>query len=282
MNTPVKLAIAILSVAASSFWLNMAYAVNHNADKPLRVDHLSSRPMLGRYVASSIIFGNDTREPIAAVCRPLVANFNQFRDVPFESDQPRFSPQYPQFRDIWKPMPWNQELAERIYVGCSSEDCVKRLRMGSAWQFWLNYTKPLRQAGETLLWSARVDLLGDGRYETLIRLTHFFGPDVIHGKPVPVPPSNPYSRYFDSLIYMLPSSDDPEMARIFNNGTGFGLAYVVTDVIQNDGNKNLPFLTLSWSRSSSGLGVTSFTVSSNLSSYTFDPLCNIRWIPRKK
>jgi len=270
-----------VTLAITCVGVVMAQCLSPACAKPLHPEPPSSKPILGRYVANSVYLGYGVRASIADVCRPLVANFNQFRDVPFESNQPRFSPKYPQFRSIWKPMPWNQELAERIYVGCTSEACVKRLRMESAWRFWLNYTKPLRQAGEILLWSARIDLLGDGRHETLVRLTHDFSPDFEHGKPVPVPPSRPYSRYFDSQIYMLPTSD-PQIAKTFNEGSYVGFGGSVTDIIQNVGDKVAPYLTLSWSRSSSGLGVTSFGAGPYPSSYIFNPACNIRWIPRKE
>lgn len=238
--------------------------------------------ILGHYVAQRVPLNAGVFVPLAAVCKTLVANFNEFRDVPFESDQPRFSPKYPQFRSVWKPMAWNLKLAEKIYVGCTNEACVKRLKMESAWNFWLKYTEPLREAGEPLLWSAQVDLLGDGRHETLIRLTHTFSPDFIQGKTVPVPPSAPYSRYFDSLIYMLPSPY-PKMAKAFNNGPpGSGLGIAVTDIIQNVGDKGFPYLVLAWSRGQSGMGVSSFEVSQGPFPYDFDPLCNIRWIPSWK
>ena len=267
-----------VTLAITCVGVVMAQCLSPACAKPLHPEPPSSKPILGRYMANSVYLGYGVRASIADVCRPLVANFNQFRDVPFESNQPRFSPKYPQFRSIWKPMPWNQELAKSLYVPCKSKACIKEGE--PAWRFWLDYTKPLRQAGETLLWSARIDLLGDGRYETLIRLTHIFGPNIIDGKSIPAPPLRPYSRYFDSLIYMLPSSD-PQMAKTFNDGANVGFGGSVTDIIQNVGDKVVPYLTLSWSRSSSGLGVTRFMVSPG-SSYDFYPLCNIRWIPRKE
>ena len=173
-------------------------------------------------------------------------------------------------------MAWNLKLAEKIYVGCTNEACVKRLKMESAWNFWLKYTEPLREAGEPLLWSAQVDLLGDGRHETLIRLTHIFAPKMVYGRQVLAPPSKPYSRYFDSLIYMFPSPY-PKVAKRFNLGPGGGAA---TDIIQNVGSMNVLYLVLSWSRISSDIGVTRFTGADPFS-YNFDPLCNIRWVPSR-
>ncbi len=118
-------------------------------------------------------------------------------------------------------MAWDPKLAKRIYIGCTSKACVKKNL--PAWHYWLKYTKSLREAGKPLLWRARVDLLGDGRHETLILLTHNFPLDVVRGKIVPAPPRHPYCRYIDSVIYMLPKPH-PRMAEAFNNGpmSGWG------------------------------------------------------------
>ncbi|WP_065089071.1 lysozyme inhibitor LprI family protein [Acidihalobacter prosperus] len=240
----------------------------------------SKRKILGHYVAQRVPLSASVFVPIAPVCRTLVANFNQFRDIPFESNDPRFSAKYPQFRSVWKPISWNQKLAERVYTGCISDACMKK-GGGAAWHYWLKYTKPLREAGKPLLWRARVDLLGNGHREILIRLTHIFGPKMVNGKEVLVPPSNPYSRYFDSLIYMLPSPY-PAVAKIFNDGPMSGLEYPVTNIIQDVGDKATQYLALAWSRRQAGIGVSNFELSQGPFPYGFQPLCDIRWISDRK
>ncbi len=240
--------------------------------------------ILGRYVAYGVPLSATVRVPIALACRTLVNNFNQFRDVPFASNNPRLSPKYPQFRrPDWKPMAWNPKLAELVYSGCPDKSCLKKNGWQQSWHYWEKYTKPLREAGKSLLWRARVDLLEDGRHETIILLTHFFPPNFVRGKLAPVR-LKPYCRYIDSRLYMLPTPH-PKMAAAFNNGpmSGWGVSGI-TDLIQDVGSKATPYLSLAWTRSVPvpGIGVSAFESSVGLAypyPYDFYPMCNIRWIP---
>ena len=268
---------------ATQACLKQAYTQRLADLKAFDGTQLPKRKILGRYIAQPVPLSATNFVPIAPVCKTLVANFNQFRDVPFESNHPRLSPKYPQFRRLnWKPMPWNRTLAEMAYSTCPNEACLKKHGWPKYLHYWEKKTAPLRKAGKILLWRVQVDLLGDGRHETLIRLTHYFPPPFFrNSKAVPVSPPKPYSLYIDSKIYMLPSPY-PKMANTFNEGPGQGVGLFVTDIIQNVGNNNAPYLALAWSRDRMGMGVGSFELSQSALPYDFQPLCNVRWIPRGK
>ena len=271
-----------LGIAIASAWaaVVLALCLPPVSAKALHAHHSFSRtPILGRYVTRWVTVGPNPFPP-APVCKVLVANFNQFRDVPFESNNPRLSPKYPQFRrPDWKPMAWDPQLGEMVYSGCPNKVCLRAWMPG--WRYWEKKTEPLRKADKTLLWRTRVDLLGDGRFETIILLTHFFPANWVRGKIVPVPVPKPYCRYIDSRLYMLPSPY-PKMAEAFNNGPRAGWGVFGTDLIQDAGNEATPYLSLAWTRSvpGRGIGVSVFMPNVGAGGYFYNPLCNIRWIPR--
>lgn len=224
--------------------------------------------------------------PLYPECRALAANLNQFRDVPFDSKNPRLSPKYPQFRrPHWTPMAWNPKLAQR--VGRMGPCLAYDRSCKPAWHWWLKKTEPLREAGKALLWRTTVDLLGNGQHETIIRLDHILPYNVVRGRFVPASAIPPYSPYLDDLLYMLPSPN-PQVAKVFNNlftwgwklGRKQGVFSGPTDLIKNTHDKNYPYYVLTWLRTGHrrdgviGVGVITFP---GATSY---PLCTIKWIAK--
>ncbi len=89
-------------VRGMAFWIALAGAcvgmVFAPCLAPVSAKTQSAHPpssrarILGRYAARPIIVGPNAWPP-ALVCKTLVDDFNQFRDVPFASNNPRLSPQ---------------------------------------------------------------------------------------------------------------------------------------------------------------------------------------------
>ena len=262
----------------------------------LKVRHpLARTHYLGRYAAYPVqAVVPKAVYPASPGCKALVKNFNQFRNVPFGSNNPQLSPRYPQFyRPHWTPAPWNRVLAKTVETGFPGGVCPKYGADDCQpnWRSWLRNTRALRRAHIPVLWRTTIDLLGNGEHETLIRLRMppagygDGGSTVFH-----LPPSS-YSPYIDNKLYMLPLPH-PQMARGFNGFLGWEWATVPTDIIGNTDDKKHPFYVLSWSRSSaltlpsapygtSGIiGVVALTKSPSggQQAYHYVPLGNIAWI----
>lgn len=252
----------------------------------------SSHRILGRYTASPVNLGINAGGyvPLYSACRPLAANFNQFRDVPFDSKNPRLSPKYPRFRrPHWTPMAWNRKLAQR--VGGMGPCLANDPSCEPAWHWWLKKTKPLREAGKTLLWRTTVDLLGNGQHETIIRLDHILPYNIVRGRFVPPAAIPPYSPYLDDKLYMLPSPN-PQLAEVFNVlfswgwqiGSKQGNFPWPTDIIENARDKKHPYYVLSWLRAGHrgdgliGVGVIIPPPLPQFHGYMSRPLCTIKWI----
>lgn len=253
--------------------------------------------ILGQYVAYPVHdLATRVTHPVYPGCKTLVKNFNQFRDVPFSSNNPRLSPRYPQFqRPHWTPLPWNRALAKAAETGCPGGICPAHDASSGKgiWANWLRQTKASRRAHQPMLWRTTVDLLGNGEHETIICLrAPFLG--YVNGTPTSVPlPSSSSCPYIDSKLYMLPSPH-PRMAQAFNGFMGWGWAHVPTDIIRNTLDRKYPYYILGWEASRpqtvlsrpqygirGAIGVTALikTAPGDQRPYQYLSLGDIAWVP---
>lgn len=253
---------------------------------------------LGKYVAYPALNYLLKAIPVAPVVRTLVSNFNQFRTVPFSSPNPRLSPRFPQFyRPHWTQIPLNLKLAKAIVTEWVTggqahvAHCHLVPRCRSVWEDWLKTTRVLREKGAPVMWRTRLDLLGDGQHETIIRLR--MPPDKHAGQTRSdlQPSFSQYRPFMDSELYMLPASH-PQMARWFNGDMGAGWTTWPTDIIGNKDDSEHPYYELTWNPSAAlvhftyktgiggTIGVTTFAKNApgHMRSYHYVPLGNIAWI----
>ena len=255
---------------------------------------------LGKYIAYAIHTPGFGTIPLSPVVKALTRNFNQFRTLPFASPNPRLSPRFPQFyRPHWTRIPLNQRLAKAIVTEWVTggqahvAHCHLVPRCQSTWEDWLKTTRVLRKKGEPVMWRTRLDLLGDGKRETIIRLrmpldSHAGQTRSRLHRSVPQ-----YCPFMDSKLYMLPASH-PQRARWFNGYMGPGWTSWPTDIIGNTRDRGHPYYELTWNASAAlaeftyktgiggTIGVTTFAKNSpgHMRSYHYVPLGNIAWIQR--
>lgn len=257
--------------------------------------------ILGQYVAYPVHeLATRVTRPACSGCKILVKNLNQFRDVPFGSNNPRLSPRYPQFqRPHWTPIPWNRALAKAAETRCPGGICTpyNASDRPAIWANWLRQTKASRRAHQPLLWRTTVDLLGNGEHETLICL-RASSLGYVSGTPTSAPlPSSPPCPFTDSRLYMLPSPH-PRMAHAFdreNMGEVWSRSiFGPTDIIRNTLDKKYRYYILGWqesrpqtilSRPQYGIrgviGVTALMKNApgDKRPYQHVALANIAWVP---
>jgi hypothetical protein len=116
----------------------------------------SFRAAAGRYVLA---------KSRADVCIPFVSALNQARMVASDSCASHL-PQHGRFSELtWEPMTLDLKYAEKIIkaeVAKASED--------AAWQEWLKKTQRARGANKVKMWRLIIDIDGDGRQETTVRM----------------------------------------------------------------------------------------------------------------
>lgn len=105
-------------------------------------------------------------------CHDYTRNLNQFRHLDFIEPNPRLSTKYPQFsRPHWEEIPLDLKVAEEVILSESGHPLWGGDDSGPrAWEDWLQWTEPLRASGKVRLWQTRIDIDGDGRLDTLVRL----------------------------------------------------------------------------------------------------------------
>ncbi len=183
----------------------------------------AASPFKGEY------FVTQNQDP---VCVPYTRNLNQFRRLDFDVCHPRLSEKYPQStRPSWEEIPFDLGVAETIIMN------LARRPTGQGdpfWGLWLKASAPLRTEGKLKLWRTRIDIDGDGKPETMLRLDNPLGTKYWQGEmswtveadACPYRHSTPYM--LDSS-YELPArklSADPEGMK-----KGFNLrASAVTDI----------------------------------------------------
>lgn len=205
-------------------------------------------------------------------CPAFTANLNEFRDLAFDTCDPRLSPKYPQFsRPEWEEIPLDLALARKILIW--NEESMRKAVVEESWQRWLKMTESDRAAGEVKLWRIKVDLLGDGNLDTLVRIDHAFDA------------TRPSCSNFNSQ-QMITDIPDPQSAKLyafshFNNSIEVG-----GDMIYDAKSKR--YYLLRWNRyggaggygkALSNIGATASVLVNRANSQGVGPVCWIEWVP---
>jgi hypothetical protein len=123
-----------------------------------------------------ILSRNEYQNPI---CQRFVQNLNQFRKLDFNVCNPRLSEKFPEFsRPKWEEIPFDITLAEEIikdniarrHTSPASAELAEKI-----WQKWLAQTAAIRASGQAHMWRTQIDLDGDGKAETIIRMVPEYG-----------------------------------------------------------------------------------------------------------
>ena len=235
----------------------------------------------GRWVAGPISLNQGGVIPVGPFCRLFTRNLNQFQTLSFNTCSPRLSKRYSQLRrPHWTLIPWDRALARAVVTTTAGPYPASSYEQ--AWRDWLKETRVLRRAGAVRLWSTKIDLLGNGQFETLIRLDHvLYKSIVIRGGRVVYQSRPPYCGYIDSQLYLLPSSA-PTLAKAFNQYAGsYG------DVLYDKKSKGYVFL--NWQRTPAPTKFFSVATGSVIISTFYDkpygsgfiPGCYVNWIPAR-
>ncbi len=162
-------------------------------------------------------------ETVESVCKPFKDNLNRFRKLDFDQCNPRLSDKFPEFSRPyqWKEIPFDMALAEKAIrsttdystYGSSEypEDAEAHRKEGEErWQQWKKGIAPFRAAGKVHMWLTKIDMDGDGKEDTILRMTP--------GGRYPIDPKRP-SRwscdYNIGELYVI-ESGNPHMAALFN------------------------------------------------------------------
>jgi hypothetical protein len=176
------------------------------------------------------------------ICVPCTRNLNQFRRLDLDVCHPRLSEKYPQFtRPEWKEIPFDLGVAETIIMN------LARRPIGQGdpfWTEWLKASAPLRTEGKLKLWQTAIDVDGDGKPETILRLDNPLSTRYWQGTIswAIEPGACPYRQ---SVLYMAESSyeeparklsaDPEDMKKNFNQG-----ASSLTDILHFSGDNVHP------------------------------------------
>ena len=229
-----------------------------------------------------------------SVCQRFKDNLNRYRKIDFDQCNPRLSGKFPEFsRPQWKEIPFDMTLAEKVirsttdranYGGAESvEDAEYDRNEGEKrWQQWLKGSASFHEAGQAHMWITKIDMDGDGKEDTILRMTP--------GGRYPIDPKRPSlwsCDYNIGELYVI-ESENPHMAALFNldaNGS---------DIIHyaEDGNfylikwSNVTSTTTSWfGGAGPDIGGTRGVIISSL--YMISPdsyampatMCLIDWVP---
>lgn len=162
-------------------------------------------------------------EPLESVCKRFKDNLNRFRKLDFDQCNPRLSDKFPEFSRPyqWKEIPFDMALAEKAirsttdysnYGGAEyPEDAEEHRKDGEQrWQQWKKGSEPFRAAGTAHMWLTKIDMDGDGKEETILRMTP--------GGRYPIDPKRPTlwpCDYNIGELYVI-ESGNPQMAASFN------------------------------------------------------------------
>lgn len=207
------------------------------------------------------------------VCMAFTRNLNQFRKLPFDKCHPRISREFPEFsRPYWEEIPFDLQVAQ---FGVKSGFQNQPERAEQAWQKWQQSIESLIRSGQARMWRTRIDLDGDGKEETLIRIV----PDQ-RGIPPKAEPHPFFGCDYNRGNTFLLDDARPQIVEFFNSW------YHGTDVIHFSGNNHYYLIT--WNpfgpaNRETDIGATSGVVLSkiNWNGYlvTGGEICHIDWVP---
>jgi hypothetical protein len=156
-----------------------------------------------------------------SICQRFKDNLNRFRKIDLDQCNPRISDKFPEFsRPQWKEIPFDMALAKKAirstsdYSNAGGYDLefleYNRKEGEQRWQQWLKGSAPFREAGQAHMWITKIDMDGDGKEDTILRMTP--------GGRYPIDPKRP-SRwtcdYGIGDLYVIESAN-PKMAALFN------------------------------------------------------------------
>lgn len=120
--------------------------------------------------------------PLESVCKRFKDNLNRFRKLDFDQCDPRLSDKFPEFSRPyqWKKIPFDMALAEKAIRSSTEygdpagypEDIEYQSKEGEVrWQQWKKGSESFRAAGTAHMWIAKIDMDGDGKEDTILRMT---------------------------------------------------------------------------------------------------------------
>lgn len=186
-------------------------------EKPKEVDEGS-----GDFKGEYILIRAFSLQGDCSVCQRFKDNLNRFRKIDFDQCHPRISDKFPEFsRPQWKEIPFDMALAEkairstRDYTNYGGKESPERAEYNrkereNRWQQWLKGSAPFREAGQAHMWVTKIDMDGDGKEDTILRMTP--------GGRYPLDPKRPSlwtCDYNIGELYVIESAN-PKMAALFN------------------------------------------------------------------
>jgi uncharacterized protein len=115
-----------------------------------------------------------------SICPRFRDNLNQFRNLDFDQCNARLSEKFPEFSRpyTWKEIPFDMALAEKAIR--STENIAElhdpemiagaRKIQEKRWLTWKKDSEPLRAAGKAHMWITKIDIDGDGKDDTILRM----------------------------------------------------------------------------------------------------------------
>ena len=114
------------------------------------------------------------------ICKRFEGDLNQFRKLDFDQCNPRLSEKYPEFSRpyTWKEIPFDMALAEKAIRSTQNIDDLRDPEMIAEahkeqerrWMFWKKGSEPLRLSGKAHMWITKIDLYGNGKEDTILRM----------------------------------------------------------------------------------------------------------------
>ncbi len=229
------------------------------------------------YAGEFILSRNQFHDP---VCEKFTRNLNQFRKLPFTQCHPRLSEKFPEFsRPKWEEIPFDMGFAESIIR--------ERLKKSPALvddylNIWRTGIEPFLRNGDARMWRILLDVDGDGRDESLIRI--FPAPNGV--QPPRMALNSPGNCAYNQGSLFLGEDASPKLSETFN------VLYLGSDIIHYAGD-NRHYI-VRWNGSGPAyphidIGATAGVVLSQISwngregyTVTGGDVCLIDWVPTGK
>ncbi len=159
-----------------------------------------------------------------SVCERFTGNLNQFRNLDFDQCNTRLSEKFTEFSRpyTWKEIPFDMKLAEKAIRSTVNitelhdpEMIATAHKMQEErWLAWKNGSESLRVSGKARMWITKIDIDGDGKPETILRM--------VPGGRYAIDPKRPSlwsCDYNIGELYVVDSAS-PRMAASFNEVAG--------------------------------------------------------------